>query len=393
VLGHAAGDALLCQVAERLQAGLRSGDIAARLGGDEFAVLLPETGATEALVIAKRLNITLRREYDLGASRVARIGASVGIACAPDHTDEPDTLLSYADKALYAAKHAGQAAPRLYEPRLQGNALHKHPAPTPDRASGVLRDGFSALRAAASMVDDLRTALQSGQVHLEYQPVCDCATLEPIAYEALLRWTHPIRGTVPPSEFIPAAEESGFIVPLGEWVLREACTEAAGWDSTASVGVNLSPLHFSQPDLVQTVSAILAETGLPPERLTIEITEGLLIGNSSVVHGAIQGLRALGIELWLDDFGIGYANFAVLHSLPFTSIKIDRSFLAEGLQGTTILGAIIGLGQACGLKVVAEGVETTEQHELLRRLGCDCVQGFLLGSPLRPDYLPKTARA
>ncbi len=388
VFGHGTGDALLCQVAERLQAGLRGSDIAARLGGDEFAVLLPETGAAEALVIARRLSATLRHEYHLDAARVAQIGASIGIACAPDHTDQPDTLLSYADKALYSAKYAGLTIP----------AALRAPAAAPDRRAGARpRAGLPApghQHVAGGCLDG-RGSADGGAVGpgpSRISAVCDCSTMEPVAYEALLRWVHPVRGRVPPNEFIPAAEESGFIVPLGEWVLREACREAARWNGRLSVGVNLSPLNFSQPDLVQTVAAILAETGLPPQRLTIEVTEGLLIAaNSTAVQDVIQGLRALGIALWLDDFGIGYANFAALHSMPFTSIKVDRSFLAEGLQGATILGAIIGLGQSCGLTVVAEGVETAEQHALLCRLGCDYVQGYLLGSPAKPDYLPRAA--
>ncbi len=388
-LGHTAGDALLCRVAERLQSDLRSRDVAARLGGDEFAVLLPAATAVEALVIARRIGNDLGRAYDLGPFGQARVGASIGIACAPEHADRADTLLSYADKALYAAKRTGLGVPRLYDARLQaGIGLGtRRPAP---RAQ---HDGFGALRAAASLVEDLRTALRLGQLHMEYQPICDCRTAGPVGYEALLRWVHPERGSVPPSEFIPAAEESGFIVALGEWVLRTACAEATRWDPALSVGVNLSPLNFSQPDLVTMVNAILTETGLAPHRLIIEITEGLLIGQSPAVHTAIDGLRAQGVELWLDDFGSGYANFAALHTLPFTSIKIDRSFLAEGRHGTALLRAIIGLGQACALKVVAEGVETEEQHALLQELGCDQVQGFLFGHPLPAEQLGAATRS
>lgn len=386
-LSHAAGDMLLRQVADRLQLGLRDDDIAARLGGDEFAVLLPATGAAEALNVAKRIGGALRCEYDLGSSGPARIGVSIGVACAPDHADAADTLLSYADNALYMAKHTGLAVPRLYDARLPGRAIQQRAAVARDCDSQAPRDGLGALRVAASMVNDLRAALQSGRVHLEYQPVCDCATTDVVAYEALLRWTDPIRGSVPPSEFIPAAEESGFIVQLSEWVLRQACAEAASWGSPAAIGVNLSPLNFSQPDLVGTIISILVETDLPPERLIIEVTEGLLLDQSPAVQGRIQELRALGIQLWLDDFGSGYANFATLRSFPFSSIKIDRSFLAEGPPGGMILGAIIALGKACGLEVVVEGVETTEQLGLLRSFGCDRVQGYLLGRPMRTGQL------
>lgn len=388
-LSHAAGDMLLRQVADRLQLGLRDSDIAARLGGDEFAVLLPGTGAAEALNVANRISAKLLCEYDLGPSGPAHIGVSIGIACAPDHADAADTLMSYADNALYEAKHAGLAIPRLYEVRLPGSMIRQRAALATELAPQASRDGLGALRKAASMVSDLRVALQSGRLHLEYQPICDCVTRDVVVYEALLRWTDPIRGNVPPSEFIPAAEDSGFIVPLSEWVLRRACAEAAGWVGSAGISVNLSPLNFSQPDLVTTIAAILVETGLPSERLVIEITEGVLLAQSAVVQGRIQGLRALGIELWLDDFGSGYANFATLRSTPFSSIKIDRSFLAEGPHGRTILGAMITLGQTCGLKVVVEGVETMEQLELLRSLGCDRIQGFLLG---HSSHTGKTTR-
>ena len=357
---------LLRQVADRLRMNLRDDDSPARLGGDEFAVLLPRTEVTEALAIATRIGATLRCEYDLGVFGPASIDASIGVACAPDHADAADTLMSHADSALYAAKAHGRNQTGPEGPN----------------------DGLGALRTAASMVGDLRAALQSGRLHLAYQPVCHCATTEVIAYEALLGWNDPIRGNVPPAEFIPAAEGSGFIVPLSDWVLRRACADAAGWGSPAQVSVNLSPLNFSQPDLVATITSILGKTGLPPDRLIIEVTEGLLLDRSLVVQGTMQGLRALGIELWLDDFGTGYANFATLRSTPFSSIKIDRSFLAAGPDGATILGAMISFGKVCGFKVIVEGVKTAEQLDLLRTLGCDCIQGHLLGVPAKAKGLP-----
>lgn len=396
-LGHAAGDVLLRQVADRLRANSRGDDIPARLGGDEFAVLLPQTGSAEALAVAGRIGDALRREYDLSASEsafgLASVGVSIGVACAPDHADAADTLMSHADSALYVAKHAGLAAPHLYDARPPRSPVHRRAAPAKPCGPEDLSDGLGPFRTAASMVGDLRAALQSGRLHLEYQPICDCATTDVIAYEALLRWNDPIRGSVPPSEFIPAAEESGFIVPLSGWVLRQACAEAARWGGPAQVSVNLSPLNFSQPDLVATIGSILVETCLPAECLVIEITEGLLLDRSSVVQGTIQDLRALGVELWLDDFGTGYANFATLRSAPFSSIKIDRSFLAEGPDGATILGAMISFGKVCGLKVAVEGVETAEQLDLLRALGCDRVQGYLLGRPFRAGHLKSLRKA
>jgi diguanylate cyclase (GGDEF)-like protein len=377
-LGHAAGDMLLRQVAERLQSAVRGEDIAARLGGDEFAILFAKTTAAQAQLMAERLGCDLRREYRLGAFGPAHIDVSIGIACAPEHANASDTLLSHADKALYLAKHAGRATPYLFNPRMPVAVQ-----PRPRRSAvDVPRDGLGALRAAGALIDDLRLALQSGEVHLEYQAVCDCDTTKPLAYEALLRWVDPIRGTVPPDEFIPAAEDSGFIVALSEWVLRQACKDAAGWTGSIKVSVNLSPLNFSQPDLVATIASILAETGLAPSRLIVEITEGVLLDNSPSMQERVHGLRMLGVDLWLDDFGTGYANFATLASAPFSSIKIDRTFLADGLRGRTILGAMITLGQTCGLKVIVEGVETMEQFDLVRSLGCDRVQGYLLGAPL-----------
>jgi diguanylate cyclase (GGDEF)-like protein len=382
-LGHAAGDTLLRQVAERLQASVREGDIAARLGGDEFAMLLANTAGPQAHAMAETVGSELRREYDLGVFGPAHVDVSMGIACAPEQANAADTLLSYADKALYVAKHAGRVTPYIYSARLPASA---QPRSRPAGPS-VPRDGLGALRAAGALIGDLRAGLQSGEVHLEYQAVCDCDSTSPVAYEALLRWVDPIRGTVPPSEFVPAAEDSGFIVALSEWVLRRACADAAGWIGNLSVTVNLSPLNFSQPDLVSTIAGILAETGLPPNRLIIEVTEGVMLDTSAAIKERIHGLRMLGVDLWLDDFGTGYANFATLASSPFSAIKIDRTFLTDGLRGRTILGAMITLGRTCGLKVIVEGVETMEQFDLLRSLGCDRVQGYLLGAPLPSNGL------
>jgi diguanylate cyclase (GGDEF)-like protein len=385
-LGHAAGDMLLRHVSARLQSALRENDIAARLGGDEFALLLPATTAAEAQAMAERIGADLRRDYKLAGFGPAIIDVSIGIACAPEHADASDTLLSYADKALYIAKNARRALPYLYNPKLPA-AIQPRPRSS---ASAIPRDGLGALRAAGALIDDLRVALRSGEVHLEYQAVCDCDSTKPVAYEALLRWVDPIRGTVPPAEFIPAAEDSGFIVALSEWVLRQACQDAAGWSVAINVSVNLSPLNFGQPDLVATIASILAETGLAPDRLIIEITEGVLLDNSPSMQERIHGLRMLGVDLWLDDFGTGFANFATLASAAFSAIKIDRTFLADGLRGRTILGAMIQLGQTCGLKVIVEGVETMDQFDLLRSLGCDRVQGYLLGAPLPAGSLAKS---
>lgn len=390
-LGHAAGDVLLRQVADRLQAGLREGDTAARLGGDEFALLLGGAGMAHASSVVEQLGAELRREYQLDEYGPARINVSMGIACAPHHTTEPDTLLSLADKALYRAKYAG----RIMSPAFGGLVSEGSKLQPADVSAGndlaEPRDGLGALRAAGALVSDLRVALTAGDIHLEYQAIYNCDATTPVAYEALLRWVDPIRGTVSPAEFIPAAEDSGFIVTLSEWVLRQACSEAMEWLQPYRVSVNLSPLNFSQPNLVSVIAAILVETGLSPSRLVIEVTEGVLLDNSPAMQERIYGLRMLGIELWLDDFGTGYANFATLASSPFSSIKIDRTFLADGNRGHGILSAMITLGHTCGLKVIVEGVETMEQFDMLRSYGCDRVQGYLLGMPLPTASLNRSS--
>lgn len=385
-LGHVAGDLLLQQVAERLRLNLHAEDIAARLGGDEFAILLSNATAPEALAAAQSVVAALTNVYRLGSHGEASIGASVGIACAPSHATTPDMLLSLADKALYAAKKDGLGAPRLYDATLLN---YMADAPKPGRAAGRREDaGANTPRATASLANALSAALYAGGLHLQYQPIFQAATRRPIVYEALVRWTDPVRGAVSPVEFIPVAEETGLIGPLTDWVLREACAEAVGWDESIQIGVNLSPLSFSQPNLVGAIARILAETGLAAKRLVIELTEGVLLENSQSVQETLRALETLGIELWIDDFGTGHANLAYLQQFRCSVIKIDRSFLAEHPNRRALLGGMIALGQACGLRVAVEGVETPEHDELLRDLGCDLLQGFLLGRPVSREHLP-----
>jgi diguanylate cyclase (GGDEF)-like protein len=384
--GHAAGDLLLKEVGRRLLINLRKGDTAARLGGDEFAILLQGVSPSEAVSAAQRVTMVLSANYALDQHGDASVGVSIGVACAPLHASGSEALLSFADKALYAAKSAGLGIPRLFD-----HDLNLEPnASFPLSPSGILRrdaSSMQALRDAAKLANDLRLALHAGHLHLNYQPIFERGTRKLIACEALLRWNDPIRGNVPPLAFIPVAEECGLIGSLTEWVLLNACKEAVTWSEPAQVSINLSPLNLSQPTLVATVARVLAETGLPPRRLVLELTEGLLLENSDIVADALRGLRQLGVELWIDDFGAGYANLGYLRRLSCNVVKIDRSFLQHHDKRRQLLGGMIALAQACGLRVAVEGIETAEDDELLQELGCDLLQGFLLGVPMSAEKL------
>ncbi|SDT16631.1 putative bifunctional diguanylate cyclase/phosphodiesterase [Bradyrhizobium canariense] len=386
-LGHAAGDALLQEVATRLLKCVRKDDTAARLGGDEFAIVLPNASAAEAVKTAQRVTSALSGTHSLGAFGEAHIGVSIGIACAPEHATEADALMLLADKALYAAKHSGLGIPRLYDDQLERFTSGSPQESSAIRKGRSLSPAIEELRKVAALANDLRAALHDGHLHLCYQPIYDSMTRRPIAFEALARWTDPVRGSVSPAEFIPAAEESGFIGPLTEWVLLNACREAARWREPVQVSVNLSPLNLSQPALVATVERILAETGLPANRLVLELTEGLLLESSDTIQNCLRGLKQLGVELWLDDFGSGYANLGYLHRLSCDVVKIDRSFLMQHDKQREILGGMIALAQACGLRVAVEGVETANHHLLLQELGCDLLQGFLFARPMPPEQI------
>ena len=392
-LGHAAGDALLKEIAERLLKCVRKDDTAARLGGDEFAIVLPNTSAAEAVKTAQRITSALSGTHLLAGFGEAQIGVSIGIACGPEHAASADALMLLADKALYAAKHSGLGIPRLYDDHLEQFTAGSPTEASANRKGRGLSPAMEQLRQAATLANDLRAALHDGHVHLCYQPIYDALTRRPIAFEALARWTDPVRGNVSPADFIPAAEESGFIGPLTEWVLLNACTEAARWKAPVQVSVNLSPLNLSQPALVATVKRILHTTGLPAGRLVLELTEGLLLESSAAVHDCLRGLKQLGVELWLDDFGSGYANLGYLHRLSCNVVKIDRSFLAQHDKQREVLGGMIALARACGLRVAVEGVETADHHLLLQELGCDLLQGFLFARPMPPDQIDASLRS
>jgi predicted signal transduction protein with EAL and GGDEF domain len=305
-------------------------------------------------------------EFAAGESRIS-IGVSIGIAVYPSHGDDAHMLLANADAALYQAKAEARGSIRIFDS---------------DVAQGV--------RERRNLRNEIELALAQDAFQLHYQPQVDAQSRQPKALEALLRWPHPERGLIPPSTFIPIAEESRLIGQLGLWVLREACREAASWTHPLRVAINVSPLQFQSGDLVETVHAALLQTGLPGNRLEVEITESVLIGDFSRVSSILRRLKALGVQIALDDFGTGYSSLSYLHSFPFDKIKLDRSFVTDlpaNHHSQTIAKSIIALSHNLKVPVIAEGVESEEQRAMLLSYGCDELQGFLTGKP-RPiaDY-------
>jgi diguanylate cyclase (GGDEF)-like protein len=360
-LGHPIGDALLNEVATRLRTCLGPGDTVARLGGDEFAIVQFCDGCepTAVSALASRIVEVVSAPYEIQGHQLV-IGVSVGISLAPDDGDNPDELLKNADLALYRAKADGRGTYRFFEAGMDARA-----------------------QARRLLELDLRLALQRNEFEVHYQPIRDLATGEIVVCEALVRWRHPERGLVAPINFIPLAEETGLILPLGDWVLRQACRDAAKW-STACVAVNLSPVQFRDRDLVATVKDALAQSGLPADRLELEITESVLLQNSEGTRAMLHALRRLGVRISLDDFGTGYSSLSYLRSFPFDKIKIDRSFvneLATRKDSLAIIRAVTGLGKSLGITTTAEGVETDEQLDMLCREGCTQAQGYLISKP------------
>jgi diguanylate cyclase (GGDEF)-like protein len=362
-LGHPIGDGLLRLVSKRLRAVLRPRDELARLGGDEFALLVsPAPDQGSLIQLATRIVDVLGRPY-LIDGHLVNIGASVGVALAPRDGREHSQLLRSADLALYQAKKAGRGTFSVFEPDLDTRAL-----------------------ARRSLEIDLRKALALREFELYYQPQVDLDTDQVVGFEALLRWRHPERGMVPPADFIPLAEELGLIVPIGEWVMREACRAATDWPSGLSVAVNVSPHQFADPTrLVTMVANSLAASGLLGSRLEIEITESALLGNEEAVLAVLHRLRSMDVRIAMDDFGTGYSSLSQLHSFPFNKIKIDRSFVTdrEDVAGqNAIIRAITGLGTSLGMTTIAEGVETADQLARIRAEGCTSVQGYLMSRPV-----------
>ncbi|MEZ0169420.1 EAL domain-containing protein [Microvirga sp. TS319] len=359
--GHAAGDRLLRDTAELFSAALAEDDMLARLGGDEFAVIAPHiTDPAQVGALAERL---LQRLKSADPSRVPAglLSVSVGIAIYPSDAPDRTELLSSADAALYRAKLEGKGTYRFFEAAMGAQ-----------------------IRERRSIESDLRNAIANGELHLVYQPQAQIETCEVLGFEVLLRWRHPVRGTVLPSVFIPIAEGSGLILQIGEWVLRQACREAAGWQRPLNIAVNVSPLQLGSDGFFQAVQAILDETGLPPERLEIEITESALIRDPDRALAVLQKLKTLGVNIAMDDFGTGYSSLSNLQLFPFDKIKIDRSFIQSvhtKPQAAAIVRAVLGLGRGLGLPVIAEGVETSEELSFLGQEGCSEAQGYLLGRP------------
>jgi diguanylate cyclase (GGDEF)-like protein len=385
-LGHGAGDLLLKAVAQRVCEYLTSNYTPARLGGDEFAVVLPETSPAQALDLADRIALDLRQPYSLPGFGSAQIAASIGIACAPIHATTRDELLLVADRALYASKKAALSMPVVFDPEwdsIAGDVTQPSVLVGAQSPAAAPVDLDPKRRLAA----DLAEALRDEQLSLHYQPIYDRASGRIVAFEALARWTDPVRGPVSPVDFVAAAEEFGYIGLLTDCVLAGACREATRWPEHVKVSVNLSPLNLHDPSLVATVEQILGNAGLAPSRLVLELTEGTVIEWSEPVTMRLQMLTALGIEVWIDDFGAGYANFAYLQHLPCNVIKIDRGFLAPSLRRRELLAGMIAFARSCGLRVAVEGVETQEHRDLLDDLGCDYLQGFLLARPMPPDRI------
>ncbi|MFN5489404.1 MAG: EAL domain-containing protein [Bradyrhizobium sp.] len=363
-LGHPIGDALLREVARRLGECVTEHDTVARLGGDEFAIVQFCSNCEPSVVssLASYVVERIAAPYEIEGHQLV-IGVSIGISLAPEDGKDPDELLQKADLALYRAKADGRGTYRFFETGMDARA-----------------------QARRLLERDLRLALEHDEFEVYYQPIRDVEGDRVVAFEALARWNHGLRGLIAPNNFIPVAEETGLIVPLGEIVLRKACFEAAGWPADIAVAVNLSPVQFKNPNLVSSVRAALDASGLSPDRLELEITESVLLQNSEATLAVLHELRGFGVRISLDDFGTGYSSLSYLRSFPFDKIKIDRSFvtdLATREDSMAIVRAVTGLGKSLGIVTTAEGVETDTQFDLLRREGCTQAQGYLF-SPPRP---------
>jgi len=361
-LGHAMGDLVLKRVVDRMGRVLEDGDMLVRLGGDEFGLLQvgkSQPHAAEAL--GRKLIDIVGRAYLLQGNMV-NLGVSIGVALAPADGDEAGLLIKNADLALFKAKSDGRGTLRFFTDDLNRR-----------------------VQARRALEVDMRRALALREFDLAYQPQYDVGTKQLVGFEALLRWTHAERGVVSPADFIPLAEETGLIVPLGEWVLRTACRQAASWPAPLSVSINLSPVQFRTPELVPIVLSALGQAGLDPSRLDIEITEGALLDNTESVVAILEQIKALGARVSMDDFGTGYSSLSYLQKFAFDKIKIDQSFVRGVVSqpdSAAIVRAVAALGASLGMTTIAEGVETQAQLDEIGRFGCNQVQGYLTGRPL-----------
>ena len=361
-LGHQTGDSLLKQVAQRLQRSIGEAGLVGRLGGDEFEVVLPGEAQRDRLAaLATDVIAALSQPYFIDGSSIT-IGCSVGIAIAPEHGRDAETLVRNADLALYAAKADGRGIHRFFREELLVGAQSRK-----------------------QLEDDLRHALAQDQLYVAYQPVVSTRTERIVGYEALVRWNHPTRGAVSPSEFIPVAEDTGLIEAIGEWVLRTACAEAMTWPNHVRVAVNVSPIQFANPALSSVVMSALSNSGLAAARLELEITEGVFLDDNASSEHMFKMLKGVGVRLALDDFGTGYSSLGYLKKAPFDKIKIDQSFVKgaaiAGNRNAAIIKAIVTLADTLGMETTAEGVEVHDEIALIRELGCSHIQGYVYGKP------------
>ncbi|SFP78109.1 putative bifunctional diguanylate cyclase/phosphodiesterase [Sphingomonas rubra] len=363
-LGHPVGDALLCRVAARLLAFAGEGFVA-RLGGDEFALVIDDAGRSLDRAATELLRI-IGEPCVIDGHRIVP-GTSIGIAIIDGPDCDPVTLTKNADLALYRAKHDGRGGYRFFEPAMDAEA-----------------------RKRRQMELDLHDAIAGGQLSLMFQPLFNLSEARVSAFEALLRWNHPTRGLVSPADFIPLAEDTGLILPIGEWVIREACRAARHWPDHVRIAVNVSPVQFRSPGLSAVILQALAESGLAPHRLELEITESLFIDNPAATLSSLHGLRDLGVRVALDDFGTGYSSLSYLRAFPFDKIKIDRSFIMDLLSSdgaTAIIRSITTLAEALGMETTAEGVENAGQLDILREQGCSHIQGFYFSKPISEAHV------
>jgi len=374
-LGHPIGDELLKLVADRLRGCTREPDTVARLGGDEFAIIMTQMQEpTDAAALSKRIRESIIKPYQIEGHQILT-DLSIGISVAPFDAEDADPLLRNADMALYGAKADGRGTYRFFEPEMN-----------------------IRMKARRELEMDLRKALVGKEFELHYQPLVDLKTNEVNGFEALLRWNHPKRGLVSPADFIPIAEETGLIVPLGEWVLKAACYEAVDWPENMKVAVNLSPAQLNNRNLLSVVTAALAETGMPARKLQLEITETVLLQNTFATLATLHELRKLGVQIALDDFGTGYSSLSYLRSFPFDKIKIDQSFiqdLSNGAEPVAIVQAVANLAKCLNMVSTAEGVETQQQMDILQSMGCTEMQGYLFSrarpaSEIRQFFSQKT---
>jgi diguanylate cyclase (GGDEF)-like protein/PAS domain S-box-containing protein len=375
-LGHQIGDELLQSVADRLRDGIRAPDTVSRQGGDEFIVLLQGIDRPESVAIAaQRLLSSIAEPFILGQKNL-HITASIGVSLYPDDGADAETLIKNADTAMYQAKENGRQSFQFFASEMNVRAVERQ-----------------------SIEEDLRLALERGEFTLNYQPKINLATGAMTGAEALLRWTHPVRGSVSPAQFIPIAEDSGLIIAIGAWVLREACRQTQAWKNdglhVGTIAVNVSAIEFRNENFLEGLFTILNETGMDPKSLELEVTESVLMRNPSVTASTLKQLREHGVQIAIDDFGTGYSSLSYLRKFPLDSLKIDQSFvrqISDSTDDTTIVSAIISMGQSLGLRVIAEGVETAEDLAFLKGRRCEEAQGYFICRPIPAEQFAAVLR-